>query len=169
MDDGGAPAGLSRRGAARLIGAAALALAPGFALPRGAGAFRRWCRVDPVFQIGGQTAHVYVSAKVNNMHAARALASGKTKLVLAVPAGVKARHVASDDGFGYGYEVAVEAAADLEGTGQVVPVRIAVTVPMATSNVEVRVEFVPRREKKGRLRPGSADGWANAEIAFLAA
>ena len=168
MDAERNPAGLTRRQAARLLGGAALALAPGLALPRGAGAFRRWCRVDPVFRIGGQTAHVYVSAKVNNMHAARALATGKTKLVLTVPVGVKVRHVASDDGFGYGYEVAVEEAADLDGTGQVLPVRVAVTVPMATSNVEVRVEFVPRRAK-GRLRPGSGEGTANAEIAFLAA
>ena len=160
------PSRLTRRYVLRSLAAASVALVP--ALRQGeAGAFRRWCRVDPVFQIGGQTAHVWVSAKVNNMHAARALATGKTKLVLAVPAGVKARHLASDDGFGYGYEVAVEEAADLDGTGRVLPVRVAVTVPMATSNVEVRVEFVPRRAK-GRLRPGSGEGTANAEIAFLA-
>ena len=161
------PARLTRRRVLRSLAGAAVAVLPALA-PRRAGAFRRWCRVDPVFQIGGQTAHVWVSAKVNNMHAARALATGKTKLVLAVPAGVKARHLASDDGFGYGYEVAVEEAADLDGTGRVLPVRVAVTVPMATSNVEVRVEFVPRRAK-GRLRPGSGEGTANAEIAFLAA
>ena len=161
------PARLTRRYVLRSLAAASLALVPAVG-PGGAGAFRRWCRVDPVFQIDGQTAHVWVSARANNMHAARALATGKTKLALAVPAGVKVRHVASDDGFGHGYEVAVEEAADLDGAGPVLPVRVAVTVPMATGSVEVRVEFVPRR-KKGRLRPGSGEGTANAEIAFVAA
>ena len=167
MDAERNPAGLTRRQAARLLGGAALALAPGLARPRDAGAFRRWCRVDPVFRIGGQTAHVWVAAYVRDMRQARALASGETKLVLTVPKGIKARYVASDDGFGYGYEVDVEEAADLEGTGQVLPVRLAVTVPMAKDGVPIRVEFVPRRAK-GRLRPGSDEGTANAEIAFLA-
>ena len=168
-DEERTPAGLTRREAARLLGGAALALASGLALPGGAGAFRRWCRVDPVFQIGDQTVHVGVAVAADNMRQARDLAAGATKLVLAVPAGVEVRHVASDDGFGYGYEVAVEEAADLDGTGPVLPVRVAVTVPMATSTVGARAEFVPRRETQGRLRPGSGEGTANAEIAFLAA
>ena len=168
MDAERNPAGLTRRQAARLLGGAALALAPGLAFPPGAGAFRRWCRVDPVFRIGGQTAQVWVSAYVKDMRQARALATGKTKLVLAVPAGVEVRHLASDDGFGYGYKIVVEEAADLDRKGGVLPVRVAVTVPMANDRVPIRAEFVPRRAK-GRLRAGSGEGTANAEIAFVAA
>lgn len=156
----------TRRRVLRSLAGASVALLPALG-PRRAGAFRRWCRVDPVFRIGGQTAHVWVSAQVNNMRAARALSTGPTRLVLAVPAGVEAEHVASDDGFGYGYDVTVEEAADLDPTWGVLPVRVKVTVPMATDNVAIRVEFVPAR-RRGRLRPGSGEGAANAEIAFVA-
>ncbi len=164
------PARLTRRRVLQSLAGAAAALLPALA-PRRAGAFRRWCRVDPVFRIGGETAHLYVAARVRNMRQARALATGPTKLVLFVPAGVEARYLASDDGFGHGYDVEVEEAADLDGAGEVLPVRGTVTVPMARDGVPVpvpiRVEFVPRRAK-GRLRPGSGEGTANAEIPFVA-
>ena len=161
------PARLTRRRALRLIGGAALALAPVLRAGEAAAA-RQWCRVDPVFRIGGQTAHVRVAASVKNMRAARALATGPTRVALAVPAGVAAEHVADDAGFGHGYEVEVEEAADLDGTGGVLPVRVAVTVPMAEDGVPVRAEFVPAGSA-GRLRPGGGEGVSNAEVAFVAA
>ena len=172
---GGALAG------AVLAATPALAHPPGGPRPPGAAGVH-WCRVDPVFQIGGETAHLYVAANVDTMRQARALASGPTTVALAVPAGVAARHLAGDDGFGFGYEVDVVHAADLDGTGEVLPVRVKVTVPMAQDGVPVpvpvRAEFVPRGRgadrgeggaADGRLRPGSGEGTANAEIAFLAA
>ena len=160
------PARLTRRLVLRSLAAASAALLPALG-PSEAGAFRSWCRADPVFRIGGQTAHLWVAADVDGMRQARELATGPIRVALAVPPGVAAGHLASHDGFGHGYEVTVAEAADLDGSGPVLPVRVAVAVPM-TRDVRVRAEFVPRCAD-GRLRPGGGEGRANAEIVFLAA
>ncbi len=180
----------TRRRLLRLLAGAAAALVPALG-PGEAGAFRRWCRVDPVFRIAGQTAHVFVAARVRSMRQARELATGPTALRLAVPAGVEARLLACDDGFGWGYDVVVEEAADLGGAGPVIPVRVSVTVPMAAGDIRVRAAFVPAGAAAGAgpapasdgegagggagaapadpLRAGGGEGTANAEIAFVAA
>ena len=117
----------TRRRALRLVGSAALALAlPALRGPRGADARLGWCRADPVVKIDGQTAHVYVSARVRNMREARALATGPTRVVVAVPPDVEAEYVAGNAGFGFGYEVVVEPSTDLAATATTLPVRVTV-------------------------------------------
>jgi hypothetical protein len=123
------------------------------------------------------------------MHAARVLSGDEPiRLVLTVPLGVRARHLASGDGFGSGYDVSIERSAELVATDQAVPVRIAVYVPMTDPTVAVRVSFVPAgsvrlspddaratdrdaldlraRSARRTLAPGSATGTANEWIAF---
>ena len=156
---------IDRRHALRLLAGAVLA--PALALPlRGAGAFRRWCRSDPVVRIAGQTADVYVSVFVANRRVARALSDGPIRLTLTVPHGVGARHLSSDLGFGDGYEVTFAKSTDLKATDAVVPVGVTAVVPLKNPEVAVRVEFTPRG--RGRLRRGSREGTANTEIAFVA-
>jgi hypothetical protein len=157
----------TRRDALRLLLAgAALALVPA-ARPRGASAARQWCRVDPVVRIGGHTAHVYVSAYVRNMRQARELATGPTRIVVRVPAGVPCRLVACDDGFGFGYNVTFEAAGEAGAAGPPpgpIPVRVRALVPMADGAVPVRARFVPVRP--GLLKRGGGEGTANGWVAF---
>ncbi len=151
---------LVRRRLLRLL-VAAPALLP--ALPRReAAAGRGWCRVDPVVRIDGQTAHAYVAARVDTPSEARALAAGPIRLRLRVPPGIAADHLASDRGFGDGYEVEIEAAAELAATEEAVPVEVLAYAPMAGA-VPIRVEFRPLG--LGRLGPGEAEGTANAWVA----
>ena len=156
----------------------------------GAGAFRGWCRTDPQFLIGGRLALVGVAVQVPSMQVARVLSAGEPiKLVLTVPADVDAQHLASGNGFGYGYDVTIEHSSELRSTRQIVPVMVAVYVPMTEPNVAVEVSFAPAGwegsaaaardephhpeadagKPRGRavLVPGTAYGTSNAWVSVV--
>jgi hypothetical protein len=148
----------------------------------GAGAFRGWCRADPQFQIGGDLVLVTIDAQVRDMRAARRLSTGPIRIVLTVPTGTRAKYLASNDGFGQGYDVVIEHSHELNVTGERIPVQVAVYVPLSDSAVAIRTSFVPagsadqahvksapgRSAGKGRnngvLMPGDASGTANEWI-----
>src|SRR5690242_17454419 len=71
----------------------------------GVGAYRGWCRVDPQFQIGGDVVLVTVGAQVGDLKTARALSTGPISIVVRVPPGTYARYLASNNGFGFGFDV----------------------------------------------------------------
>ncbi len=152
---------LPRRRVLLLAGAAA-ALLPALG-PRRAAALRGWCRADPVVRVDGQTAHVYVSAGVRTRREARALSTGPIRVVLRVPAGAEAEHVASDDGFGFGYAASVEEDGKLAAGA----VEVAVWVPMRDGAVRVRAGFVARG--RGPHGAAAAEGTANAWLTVRAA
>ena len=149
---------LPRRRLLRLLTAAPLALAT-MGRPGGVGAARQWCRVDPVLRIDGQTCHVRVAAGVANRREARALATGPIRVAVTVATGTVAEHVASDAGFGFGYEVTCAEAAGLPAGA----VEVAVYVPMRGGGgkaVPVRVWFAARG--RGAHGEAAAAGTANA-------
>lgn len=160
---------LSRRHALRLVASASLATIPALKLQE-ASAGRQWCRTDPVVKIAGQTAHVYVSAFVKSPKQARALATGPTKIVVKLPKHTPARHVASDHGFGYGYDFSFEetdeelATNGTHGPQGTIPVRVEVMVPMKRGDVPIAAHFVPTRP--GRLARGEGKGLSKDVVGF---
>lgn len=142
-----------------------------------AGAFRGWCRADPQFMIDGQVALVTVAAGVHDMRAARELSTGPIGIVLTVPRSSDVRLLASGNGFGLGYDISIEQSLDDPLSGQTIPVRVDVYVPMTDSTVPVRVSFAPAGQShlaridgdvvgRGVLTSGAASGTANAWISI---
>lgn len=134
-------------------------------LPGVARAGRRWCRIDPLFQIDGQIAHLRLAILVESRREARALATGAIQVVVQVPREIESRYIASDAALGFDYEVSVEPADDLLATDELVPVVGSVLVPMA-EDAPVAIEFAPSGQ--GRLRLGGGAGQANALVPFAA-
>ena len=118
-------------------------------------AARAWCRSDPVIEIDGELADVFVSASLE----APVLVKGPNRIVVTVPKGVKARLVASDPGFGRGTKVSFEESKRLRATKTGIEVRVSVYVPASDDEMPVRVEFA--RTGTGLLDPERADGAAN--------
>ena len=155
----------TRRRLLQLATGAALAAAPALR-PVAALAGRQWCRTDPVVQIHGHTAHIYVDAWLKNIKQAKRLATGPTKIVVTVPRNVRVRHVASDKGFGFGYDFVFEEADIVPGPPFPIPVQVRVYVPMKEHDVRLRARFVPTRP--GRLEAGGGEGGSNAWFDFAA-
>lgn len=143
---------LGRRCLPRLLAGGALALAP-----RAARAGRGWCRVDPVVRVDGQTCHITAAADVPNRPQARDLSTGPIRVAVAVPTGARFEHVASDDGFGYGY--AVTSAED--GKLPAGAVEVAIYVPMTDGAVPIRAWFDARGNgpHAGTVAEGTANAW----------
>jgi hypothetical protein len=160
------PHAFSRRYILRLVGGGSIVLGSTLRPPE-AGAYRTWCRSDPVVKINGHNANLYVSAYVRDMRLARKLALAATELIITVPRGVDVRDLAHDRGFGHGYLVHVVQTDELLASSLVVPVRVEARVPMRRDDVPIKVQFVPRR--RGFLKSGEGRGRANAWIAFDAA
>ena len=120
-----------------------------------AGASRQWCRTDPVVAVDGAVADVFVSGPLE----APLLVTGPTLVVVPVPAGVDARLVASDLGFGRGVAVSFAEARWLKARDGRAEVQVEVLVPASDAAMPVLVEVAPR--VVGVLRPASAEGVAN--------
>ena len=148
---------LARRRVLHVLGAASLSLASALRT-RPTSAARQWCRVDPVLRVDGQTCHVAVAARVRNRREARALSTGPIRVAVAVPTGAVVEHVASDAGYGHGYEVTCEERAGLPAGA----VEVTVYVPMGDGGggaVPVRVWFAARG--RGAHAEAAAAGTAN--------
>ena len=144
---------------ARTVAAALLLVLLGFGvIAPSAEAFRTWCRTYPVVEIDGDLADIFVSAPAE----ARTLVSGPNRIVVRVPAGVRAKLVANDAGFGQGTEVLFDEAKRLRATDRGIEVEIEVYVPATDDEMPVKVEFAPR--VVGLLSPASAEGTANEWI-----
>jgi hypothetical protein len=124
----------------------------------GASATVGWCRSDPVVMIDGKVAHVWVSST----NAMRDAATGPIRVVITVPVGVSTRLLATDRGFGYGYEVTFQESEQL-GTKNGPRVQVDVYAPATDSSLPVVVDFIPRNSD---LAPASASGTANAWVSL---
>jgi hypothetical protein len=144
-----------------LISVLVFAAAAGAAAPE-AGAYRTWCRTDPVISVGGVLVDVYISGPLE----APTLVTGPTELVVAVPRGVVAWLVVADVGFGRGIRVSFAESGALKATAGGIDVRVDVYVPSRDDAMPVLVEFSPRIV--GVLAPASAEGTANRWIGLEA-
>ena len=128
---------LSRR-AVPLVGLLALLL---LVTTAPAGAIIGWCSKDPVVQIGGQRANIWVSAPNQILEAV----TGPTLVRIAVPEGVPTALIATDDGFGWdpAYDVQFVESDRLEVTNLGIEVKVTVRVP-ADADLPVVVDIADR-------------------------
>jgi len=99
------------------------------------GATIGWCKRDPIVDIGGKRAHVYVSS----LDSILVSATGPTDVVITVPNGVATDLIGTDDGFGYGYNVRFEESGGLKTTNRGIQIEVEVEVP-ATDELPVLLE-----------------------------
>lgn len=123
----------------RLAGGAALAAVPALRLAGEASAARAWCRADPSFLVDDLVGNVYVSGQVDKTYDV----TGPIYLLFTVPVGTSVSLIASDDGFGQGYSIGYNEDAKLKNDDKHIDITVDVYVSTATSNLPVRVEFVP--------------------------
>jgi len=124
-----------------------------------AGAFRQWCRSDPIVLIGGHLANIYVSSDP----AILGQATGPTQVIVVVPVGVDTELIATDPGFGHGEVVTFAESRGLrtraDGTIEVI---VTVQVPSSDRSLPVLVEFVP--QGSGPLVAATAQGRVNGWV-----
>lgn len=134
------PARLTRRDALRLIGGSTLALAgTALLLPDKASAGRVWCRADPTFRVDGIVGNVYVSGEVDRVYDV----TGPIQLRFIAPHGTVVELLASDGGFGQGYDIVYANESGLRNDDSRIALKIEVVVPAAGKRLPVLVEFVP--------------------------
>jgi hypothetical protein len=91
---------------------------------------RKWCQIDPIFNIAGTTTSVYISVYQDM----QAHVTGPTAVKLSVPAGTAVEVTYVDDGFmGFGETVSVVSDPRLKVTSRGIQVQVQVTVPADTS------------------------------------
>ena len=122
-----------------------------------AGAFMGWCSKDPVVDIGGKRANVWVSSPERILRTV----TGPTVVKIAVPVGVGYELIATDDGFGFdpAYEVRFVESDRLAVTNLGIEIKVTVQVP-ANIDLPVLVEVVDR----GGNLLASSTGVTNAVI-----
>jgi hypothetical protein len=104
-------------------------------------ASRRWCSVDPVVDIDGQLADIFLSSYID-MHLST---TGPAEIVITMPVGSKGTALLSDTGFGLqGYKISFVNSASLTRQGTHTPVKVAVKVLARDGSLPVRVTFAPR-------------------------
>src|SRR5688500_10312127 len=102
-----------------------------------ASAGRTWCYRDPVLSVDGLILNVLVAGE-------KAVIDATTEpvaVVVRVPAGVAVEQLGADDGFGEGYDVAVEHVAWLVEGEQHIQVEVDVYVPAGKKKLDVKVEL----------------------------
>ena len=124
---------------------------------QGADARRGWCRVDPVVEIAGQTAHIWVASTTEM----RKAASGPVQIVVTLPEGITGREIPAESGagFGFGIKVKFKESEQLRAARAGVQVRVAAHAPAHDQSLPVRLSFKP--VGRGLLSPGAAVGVAN--------
>lgn len=145
----------SRRSLLTAAGAAALGLA---AAP--AGAYRGWCRTDPLVLIDGTTlADIFVA--VDNPVEMVFESTGPVEYTIALPKGVSGKLLAKGVGFGHGERVEFASSRRLKRTKAGIAVRIAVRVP-CRGDYPLAVEFAP--QVVGLLNPDRVLGRTNERV-----
>lgn len=115
-----------------------------------------WCRTDPVIEVNGRKAHIYISKDANY----KAAITGPTVLVVHVPKGSSYRLIEADNGFGFGYAVTFVEDSKLVARTGYVDVRVQAYVPADDSAHAVRVELHPDDPAKLKFnKVGTANMW----------
>ncbi len=100
-----------------------------------AGALIEWCKADPIVEIGGKRMHVYASGPSDLLEAV----TGPTVVEITVPTGVPATLIATDPGFGQGWDVRFAESDNLRVTDRGIEVRVRTYVP-ANGDFRVKTE-----------------------------
>lgn len=132
-------AALTRRQLLRLLGGATLAVVPALGVLERAGAARAWCRLDPTFRVEDLVGNVYVSGELDQAYDV----TGPIQLRFTAPDGCTVELLASDPGFGQGYDVSYASDPTLKNTDKEIELRIDVFVPAVSDKLAILVEFVP--------------------------
>jgi hypothetical protein len=116
---------------------------------------RKWCQLDPIFNIAGTTTPVYVAVyEDSQVHV-----TGPIAVTLSVPAGTAVEVTYVDDGFnGFGEAITVVSDPRLKVTSRGIQVRFQVAVP-ADTIMPVLVTVAP---SSGRA--SSVSGKTNSTI-----
>ena len=153
---------IDRRRALRLLVGAALA--PAVALPpRGAAAWRRWCRADPIFSLGEKAKlDLWVGVEAQNFRQARARVKGPVLVTLRVAPETEVDRLDKNPGFGDGFDwEAIPEEALRPGE-----VLVEVFVPWvgAPTNVELTAELRTPRPRGEAVGTGTTDGWVSVKL-----
>ena len=119
-----------------------------------------WCRSDPVLQIEGALADIFVSIPASDVPEV----TGPTQFVITTPVGVKKAVLLTSPGFRYGETVTFQESHALKMNSKGIQLRIAAYVPSMDGTTPVLVEFAPR--VVGILSPISAKGSTNQWITY---
>jgi hypothetical protein len=119
-----------------------------------AAAGTKWCRNDPIIDIGGKQAHVWIAS----VEGAEAAISGPTTVRIAVPMGVSTNLVWTDDGFGHGYAVEFVESDDLRLTNGTIEIEASVYVPGAAMR-PILVEVTNQLDEVLESGVGGTNDW----------
>ena len=124
-----------------------------------AGAVLNWCKTDPIVEIGGKRAHVYVASPQDIL----AAATGPTAVEITVPVGVSTSLISTDAGFGHGWEVTFVESANLRITNRGIEVRVSTSVP-ANATLLVVTEVVDGSEVSLASVAGATNTWNSVKV-----
>jgi hypothetical protein len=146
----------TRRQALKLVAGAALAAIPTVDVARQVAAGRNWCRLDPSFLVDGLIGNVYVAGELDTKYDT----TGPIQLVFRIPEGSYVELLASDPGFGHGYDISYDYSPDCKRDHKKIDVEIEVFVPAITDKLPIRVEFVPNATVEVEdHKDGSTNKW----------
>lgn len=164
---------VSRRGLLRLaVGAGAAALA-GLS-PRGAGAARGWCRVDPIIRLGaenvGPEIHVWAAVRWFSKKDARRLSNGAIKVIVSVPANLAktSKRIDRHRGFGDGFDVDIRPDLAPWSGATDIPVQVRVMVPFDRRAAAMTWITADPPTGRGQLRLGRTVGRVNRWMTITA-
>jgi hypothetical protein len=126
-----------------------------------AGGVVRWCKRDPVVEIGGKRAHVYVSSYEEIEDAV----TGLTKVRFTVPEGVSTELLSTDEGFAaLGYDVRFVHSNDLRANDRGIQIQVDVRVPVdpdvpGALDLPVKVELTDGQDKLRARKIGGTNEW----------
>ena len=126
-----------------------------------AGAISQWCRSDPVVEIGGKRAHVYVSSYEGIEDAV----TGANKVRFTVPEGVSTELLSTDEGFAdLGYDVRFVRSDDLRANDRGIQIQVDVRVPVdpdvpGALDLPVKIELTDGQDKLRARKIGGTNEW----------
>ena len=123
------------------------------------GAIFGWCSRDPVVDIGGKRANIWVSSPNEILQKV----TGPTVVKIAVPVGVGHELISTDDGFGFdpAYDVRFVESDRLAVTNLGIEIRVSVRVP-ADAELPVLVEVTDRDGAILASAMGATNAWVPA-------
>jgi hypothetical protein len=116
-----------------------------------------WCKRDPVIEVDGKRAHIYVSS----LEEILGTVTGPTKVRIFVPHGVSTELIRMDEGFGESYDVRFLRSDDLNANVFAVQILVEVFVPTPLE-LPVRVEIMNRQDDLLARSLGETNEWITA-------
>ena len=114
-----------------------------------------WCRTDPKIRVDGRVYNIYIS--LPDSDSAKSVVAA-TQVMIYIPMGVSHSLLDTDNGFGFGYNVAWVEVPWLDDGIHGPEVKVNVFVP-ATRSIPVQVEWQPRSEDVSGRAYGNTNSW----------